>query len=192
MAPPTWTQVHDAIQAAVAQASGLPASQVIWKYQNFDAPALDYVAMAFSSLGVVGIDALVPSYDGTRPAGQEIALTVTGVRELPLNVECFSASTADSSDALSRAEIIRTSMVLPSIRDQLAAVGVSAFDPQPVQYVPDVVAVGFRGRATMTVRCYVPAPLAQDLVGYIKTVNGTATISGEASPVVQPFSVVLP
>lgn len=168
----------DAIQAAIVSASGLSAGKVIWGFQNADQPELNYVSLSLSQLMTLGIDSVMTDYDGGRDAGAEIGLTVSGVREVGLEVSVFTAALAEAADALWLAEKIRTSLVLPSIRSALATVAVVPFDPGPVQYIPEVVSVGFRGRAIMTIRCYMPAPVVVEYIGYIAEVQGTKTVKG--------------
>lgn len=175
----SWTDVRDAIQAAVAQASGLPAASVIWQFQNADEPPLDYISLTFGNIKSLGQDFIQTTYNGGG-TGVDITQTVYGTRELALEIACFSASTADQNDASARCELIKSSLSLPSLRTLLAAQGVAPFDPGDVQYVPTIVGTGFRGRATMTVRCYLPAQTVQELTTYIATINGTASVSGGA------------
>lgn len=184
-----WTELRDAMQAAIVKASGLATGKVIWKYQSADQPAMDYIAMTISPASNPGQDGLVSSTDLGRPAGQEIKLEVRGFREVTLELEVFTATLADSTDALALAEKIRSALRLPSVRDGLAAVGASAFDVGPTQYLPEIVAVGFRGRATLPIRCFVPAQDAADLTGYIATVSGTLTAKGGGTggTITRPF-----
>lgn len=233
----SWTAVRDAIQAAVAAGSGLPSSSIIWAYQNVDAPALPYVEIKISPVGVVGQDYLTKKttqpwkaltaynvgdialndsnktyqcavagtsagsggptgttagiVDGTvtwnylRPAGQEISQTTSGVREVVVEATCFTSSTDgsnDSTDAIALAEQIKGSLLLNSVRDPLGVAGVSPFDPQPVQYMPDIPNTLFRGRAIAPIRCYVPAQAYAEYVTYIQTVRGTISTTGGGVP----------
>lgn len=173
-----WTDLRDAMHAAIVKASGLATGKVIWKFQNAAQPAMDYIAMTVSPASNPGQDGLVSSTDLMRPAGQEIKLAVRGFREVTLELEVFTATIADSSDAMALAEKIRSALRLPSVRDVLAAVGASPFDIGPTQYLPEIVAVGFRGRATLPIRCFVPAQDAADFTGYIASVHGTLTAKG--------------
>lgn len=187
----SWDYVMDVLQRGVAQGTGLPPERVVWKWQNAGAPPHDYVVISVGALQTIGQDWLEMNTDLSRPNGQEIQALVRGVREMPFEIEAFTASTANKMAAIFLAEQARTSFLLPSIRSMLDTAQVSPFDPGPVQYAPDVVAVGFRGRATCTVRCYVPAPLVVEYLGYIAHVNGTVTAKrtpDDPSPIVKPFS----
>ena len=190
MTSPTWNQIAEAVQQAIATASGL---STIWSYQNVDAPALDYVRLSLGSLLTVGID-FVWEYDrGTgAPVTQEIAQALVGMREVPLQIEAFSSSAVETTaktTALSIVDDIVGKLRLPRARDAFAAVGIVPFDPGPVNYVPDVVAIGFRGRAVCDVRCRMAARVIEEYTTYINSVAGTATISGmSGGPVAVPFS----
>lgn len=173
-----WTEVRDAIQGAVVRASGLAADKVIWKPLNAGSPPLNYVALGLSGLMTHGIDYILSSTDLGRPDGEQIKLEVKGDREVILEIECFTASTADSSDALALAEKIRTSFTLPSIQALLDAADVSPFDFPPVDYAPDVPNTTFRGRSMARIHCYVPPEAVFEYTTWIESVSGIVTVSG--------------
>jgi hypothetical protein len=197
----TWQIVQDAIVAAMAAASGLDQSRILWAFQPIGEPQLDdpidggggnttYLKLSLPTILKLGQDWVQTTYDGTRPAGQEIAAQPTGFRELPLELQVFTSSTADGNAAIFVAEQIGTAMILPSIADPLAAVGVTVFDPGPVNYAPSVVGANFRGRATCTLRMYAPAIAVAQLYGYIAEAAGTLSLTGgKQSPVEVPFDV---
>lgn len=179
----SWQAIEDAIQVAIAAAAGVPSDRVIWEYQNSNQPLLDYIAIALGGvLAEVGQDGLETSTDLARPAGQEIAIDVIGVREAQLQVVAFSTATVGDGAARAIAEKVRTSLRLPSIRDALAAVGVSVFDHGSVSYVPEIVAIGFRGRSTLDMRCYLLAPTAREYLGYIASAGGVLSTKGGGVP----------
>lgn len=229
-----WNDTMDAIQSAMVTASGLPTGNVIWEWQNADAPPLPYMSMGMKTLATIGQDwtkqsvvlpwAASSSYalgdlrinDSGNNTYQCITAGVSaasggpigtgsnitdgsvhweyfsniaqlkretrGVREMGLDLEYFSANTADESDAQNMLERVKTALRLHSVRDQLTEVNVSPFDPGPVGYIPEVVAVGFRGRATCLIRCYMPAPVVFEYITYIQKVAGTISYSGGAFP----------
>jgi hypothetical protein len=201
----SWDQIQDAFSTAIARAAQLDPSRILWAFQDVDEPPMDntisgntgkrsYIKLAMPSIKTIGRDFLQRSYDATRAAGQEVKLQVQGTRELPLELQAFTASTADGQAAIFLADLAVSNLLLPSVRDILTAVGISVFDPGPVQYVPTVVAAGFRGRATCTLRTYVPALALAEYVTWIQTVNGTLTTTGgaQAGPTNTPFSGKLP
>jgi hypothetical protein len=169
-----WDDVGDAIQAAFARASGLSSEQVIWKDQNRTAPAPPYMTLRLGGPLTLGIDYLSTTFDDSRPRGQEVELRVRGMREVPLEVECFTTESVSgrSNSALALCARTLTSLVLPSVRQLLAAQDVSPFDPGTPQWIPDVPSTHFRGRAVATVRCYMPPPTAVEYVGYIERFSG--------------------
>lgn len=196
----TWQAVQDALFAAIVSASGLADDRILWSFQDVDEPALDnpitggnanpaYVKLSLPTIATRGQDWLQIDYDATRAPGQEIEQRPTGFREVPLEIQVFTSSTADGTAANFLAEQIRTGLLLPSIRDALAAVGVTPFDPGPVNFVPDVVSANFRGRATCTVRLYVPAIALSEFTTYIAEVAGTITTTGgkQPNPTATPF-----
>jgi len=175
--------IPSAIKAAIVQASGYAAGKVYWQSQDANQPALPCIALTLGAVSQPGQDGLVSSTDLNQPAGQEIKLQVVGFRETSLLVEVFTAGstlTDDGSDALSVAEKIRASLLLPSIRGLLTSLGVTPFDTGQVQWLPQVVSVGFRGRAVLEVRLRVPATDVSERTGYIDKVAGKVTTSGGA------------
>lgn len=190
----TWDQIAAAIQAQLTTASGLSSGSVIWKYQNAGAPALPYMALALGGIIEIGQGFVSESTNLARPAGQEIELKVGGQREVTLAVEVFTSPTVPTGTAaMAIADKARTALRAPTIRAALRAVGFVPFDPGPVQYAPDVADVGFRGRATCSIRCSMPAQNVVEYVGYIARVSGTATVhGGVVDPITEPFDFTIP
>lgn len=173
--------IADVIQQAIVTASGLAADHVRWSAQDSNQATFPYATLTLGGLSSPGQDGLVSSTDLNQPAGQEIKLQVVGFRETTLAVEVYTAdSTFTGSDALSIAERIRTSLLLPSIRSTLTAVGVTPFDSGAAQWLPSIIAVGFRGRAVLELRVRIPAQNIFERTGYIETVDGKVTTSGGA------------
>ena len=189
-----WAQIRTALSVAIGRASGFDDQHILWGYQNRNAPAMDYIELALSGTENPGQDGVVTSTDLTRVAGQEIRSETIGFREMTLTVQVFTRSVVDSiddgHDALAVAELIRSSLILEGIRNQLARVGVSFLGlAAPVNYLPTIVSVGFRGSAVLEIRCSVPAIAAVEYGGYIARVRGTATAHGsEIDPESPSFS----
>lgn len=174
----SWLDIENAMQKAVVRASGLDPSQVVWSYQNVNAPDQDYVEIHFGGETAIGIDWVRNSQNLARPVGQEIKQEIHGIREVPFEVTCFTADTLGAASARRLAELIRTKLRLDSVRQGIRAAGVSPFDSDPVSYIPDIPAGGFRGRAMVTIRCYVPVMDCFEYVGYIARVRGIVYPSG--------------
>ena len=174
----SWQTLRDAIHASIVEASGLPVGQVVWKFQDVGQPPMDYIAVAVGSSGSPGQDGVSSHTDLTRAAGQEVELRVEGLREITIGLEVFTVATAGEDDALDRAELIRSKLRLPAARDLLGAAGISPLEIGQVGYAPSIVAAGFRGRATLDIRCLAPARAASEFTGYIKTAAGTLSTSG--------------
>lgn len=185
-----WDDVGDALLKAVRLASRLEQDQVIWKHQNYNAPAEDYVAIQLQGAVTIGIDSLKQTYSAARPRGQEFKIEVRGTREATLEIEFFSTGTVSgrSVSALSGCAQIVAGLRLPSVRHVLQQQQIAAFDPGVVRWIPDVPNTGFRGRAACSVRCYIPAPTVEEYAGFIERMSGDVTIQGSASgDVVQDF-----
>jgi hypothetical protein len=175
----SWVDVENAMQAAVVAASRLNADKVTWSYQNVNEPALDHVVINFGGAIGIGQDWIKNDQDLSRPQGQEIQQRVRGVREVPFEIECFTTTTSGGAAARQLAEVIRSRFRLSTVRSPLIAVGLSPFDTSgAVNWIPDIPTVNFRGRATCTIRCYVPVEDCDEYVGYISRVTGRLYVSG--------------
>ena len=96
----SWTDLRDAMQGAVAAASGLAGSAVIWKFQDSNQPpATRYIALTVSPASNPGQDGIQATYVGGADPLVDMRLDVIGLRELTLALEVFSASVADDDDA---------------------------------------------------------------------------------------------
>ena len=184
----TWVQIADALQATIAAASELTT---IWRDQDANAPALDYVDLALGAISTQWIDWIDERYDAGRPEHEQVVLTVGGLREVVLKLEAWSGAKVETvAEATARATLDRvmTKLRLPAARDALAAVGVTPFDLGTVQWVPPVVSAGFRGRAICDVRCRVPAQALEEYADWIAALRATATVTGNpAGPITLPF-----
>lgn len=170
----SWVDIENAMQQAVVEASGLASNRVYWSYQNYSAETGDHIVITFQGDIMVGQDWVTSKTDLTRPNGQEILRQVNGTREVPFQIECFTTDTIDNGSARRTAEITRTKFRLDSVRSRIRRANVSPFDSSPVSYIPDVVNAKFRGRAVVTIRCYVPVIDCFEYVGYIARVRVTA------------------
>jgi hypothetical protein len=174
----SWEDIEDAMHAAVVKASGFSEDQVAWSYQNVNEPTLPHIIITFGGEIVIGIDRVSATTDLSRANEQEVKLEVRGVREVPFEIECFTPETSGSAAARRVAELIRSRMRLTDIRYPLRNVGLCPFDSSQVGWIPDIPSAKFRGRATCTLRCYVPVTDCIEYVGYIARVKGTVTVLG--------------
>lgn len=177
----SWADIEDATHKAICLASGYSSDRVIWSFQNRNAPDLDYVLLTFGGEIAMGQDWVRITQDLTRPAGQEIKLDIRGVREVPLQIEVFTDDVYGNDSARRVAEQIRTKLRLDGIRGGLRRAGLSPFDSDPVQWIPDIATARFRGRAVTTIRCYVPVMDCCEYVGYIARVSGRIYPTGYAA-----------
>ncbi len=168
----SWVDIENAMQTAISKASGFTADKIIWSYQDFNEPALDHVVITFGGEIAIGQDWIRLTQNLNRPNGQEIKQDIRGVREVPFQIEVFTSAIYGDSAARRVAELIRTKLRLPDVRYGLRKAGISPFDSDPVQYIPDIDSANFRGRAIVNVRCYVPVMDCFEYCGYIARVRG--------------------
>lgn len=123
--------------------------------------------------------------------GSEVALTVGGVREVPLQLQVYSAAIIEQvaqATALATCDAIVTRLRLPTARTALAAVGLTPFDPGASNWVPSIVATTFRGRATCDIRCRVPARMLAEYTSFIASVSLVATIGASGGTVTETIT----
>lgn len=193
----TWDQRMAGIQQAIALASGLDASKIVWGFQNVNAPSPPYISLSLGSLITRGQDYIRTTYSASRPAGQEIQQEVKGLREMMLNISVFAdvqvGSVAKmpfgSGSSAGLAELIKSALLLPSVRDTLRNVQVSPFGPGAVQSILGIAGMAFRGRALLPVRCYVPAVAAVAYTTYIQTVSASVTVQKSDGTTEKTFTV---
>lgn len=187
-----FKQTEDAFFSALQRASGLPSDNVVWSFAARDQPGLPYLTLNLGMSDTIGIDYIKTTVDETRAAGQEIKQEVKGIREVSLELQAFTAAVSNDGSARDLLERTKAGLTLPSVGAILRTVGVSTFDPGPVNYIPAVVSAGFRGRAVCSVRCYMPAPSVAEYAGYIERVTGTITAKGgQAAQILVPFDVTI-
>lgn len=177
----TWEDIERAIHTAIVAASRLGASSVIWAYQDVGAPAETYIKLSLGGETGIGQDRIESIYDGSRPRGSEFRQVVRGLREMPLELEAFTSEVYGERAARRVLEVTRTRLQLDTIRAGLNRTSISMFDLSgSVGWIPDIPSARFRGRATLTIRCYVPVldEAAEEAVGIIETVTGRVVPSG--------------
>ena len=177
----------------------VPAATRAFGLAGRDGPA-SRAGAATGSTAAERTDALVEDLacDIARELASRACDAAAASRAAPCSEDVASAASACShaiavaylSAALPRPSAAPAAEIASfGARDAFAAVGIVPFDPGPVNYVPDVVAIGFRGRAVCDVRCRMAARVIEEYTTYINSVAGTATISGmSGGPVAVPFS----
>lgn len=175
------SDVRKVIVAAIEEATGLDSGKVVWSDQDTNQVNLPYCALTLSGLSSPSLAGVVSSTDLTRPAGKEIQLQVIGYEEGSLGLEVYTDATVDSPDqgasALGILYAARAALYLPGVTDRVNSKGIAFFDlTGQIDYRPEIVSVGFRGRATWDVRVRIPIAHARELTGYIETANMTASI----------------
>jgi hypothetical protein len=175
----SWEDVENVMQAAIVTASRLSADRVTWSYQNVNEPEQSHVVITFGGSVNASQDWIRNTQDLSRPKGQEMRQQIRGVRDVPFDIDVFTDATSGSGAARHLADLIRTRLRLDSIRLELRRYGISPFDTfGAVNWIPDIPTVNFRGRATLTIRCYVPVDDCDEYVGYIARVQGLIAPSG--------------
>lgn len=179
MAQPTWKEIEATIQQVVEAAADLLPT--IWRYQDGSQPGPDYVGLSLGALITEGVDWVNERYDSTRGDHVQIVEEVGGVREVALQIEAWSSATVETLQAAAAQSVVDkivTRLRLPTARSKLRSVGFVPFDPGPVNWVPQVIQAGFRGRATCDVRCRMPARAYAEYCDWIAKISISATVKG--------------
>lgn len=172
---PDWDGVEIAVRDWVVATTGL--TSVIRSSQDGPRPTAPFAEIRVDGLKAVGaVDQLVDSYDAGGDAGEEITRTVSGQRDVPVTVRCYTQSAVGSDSALALLSRAQVGLALPSARDALAAAGLAPFDAGAVKAIPGVLDTRWEGRAELTVRFYLVVE-ASETTGYIATADVTDTVA---------------
>lgn len=171
-----WEAVEDAMQARVAQASGL---QVEWANQNeFVQPQGDYLTITkpTGSGGNALTEVRTSSTDLLQPAGSEVELRVSALNEFSMRVQAFTGASTGNAAALAVLSNMRLRLRLESARAALAAAGLVLVEMGPVRDLAGIAGTRWQGRAAMELRFRLVETEAER-VGYIATAEVTTTLA---------------
>lgn len=168
-----WSTMAAAIQNWVEAASGLPDAKVYWGQQSSARPAPPFITLRIASLRRVGHD-----WQEIEEDGADINLTVRGVREGVLSIQCFGATAVGDASSLAMINAVITKASLESRRAALNAAGIGIASFGPVMNLDGIVGVAtFEPRAAVDVRFYLAEEVSETST-YIETVEVTNEITG--------------
>lgn len=174
-------QVEDAFRTWVKTATGLADNNIFFQDQKVERPTSTYVTIRVGSVVPLGAVDPVTITEVTDPVpGQEIQISVDGIREVTTSIQVFgpAVSTNPTATAMYIANKIQTSLRLPSVQDALDSAGISVFDIGAVNNLTQLLDTGFDGRAQFDVRCYIVFSVSQ-FETYIETAEVTDNTTGE-------------
>lgn len=161
-----------AIRDAVVSASALDDSRVIWANQGGPRPSGQFITLLIGGPATIGLDDEEISYDADADAGEEIEVSVGGLREYILSIQAFGGAHAGDSSARALAAKVQSGLGLSSTRAALKAAGLSVFDKEPIRPLPAIVNAGFEARAQFDARLYFTESV-DERTTYIETVEAT-------------------
>lgn len=168
---PAGSALEDALRAWVMAGSGLAAGQVIFQQQTGRRPDGAFATVRVGGSRQVGaFDEVQNLTDIGRDPGSEIELRVTGIRELPVTVQFFSAASVGDVTPTETAARTQLALSLPSVRTALAAAGLTPFDAGSINNIAALLGTKFEARAVLETRFYSIRTLSE-FAGYIDTVN---------------------
>lgn len=157
-----WNAAKDALYEWASSASGV---SVIWARQSAPPPATPYVTLALVG-GPIAI-----GHDAQRrvhlPDGEELAdlrVDWLGAREMTLSVNVYGG------DALAIASTLQSSLSLETVRDALAAAGMSVIRAGDIRDLTALLETTFESRAQMDVRLRFTTTTSE-LTTFIETVS---------------------
>lgn len=164
------TAAAKAVLAEVRTASGLAQGQVVFSDQRAAAPDQDYVTVRLDGPGDAnGPPARRQDFDGGRPAGEEVRVTVSGPVELLVYLQGFSGQASGGKGAHAVLTLTRARLQLAPATARLKAAGLTVLDYGRVANTPRVSSGAMEGRAYLDLTLLASAGSSYD-TGYIATV----------------------
>ncbi len=165
------TAAAQAVLAEVRTASGLSEGQVVFSDQDASAPDEDYVTVRVDGPGDAnGLPARTWEYDGARPAGEEIRVSVAGPVELRAYLQAFGQQAAGGRGGHAVLTRVRERLQLDPALARLKAAGLSVLDFGRVTNIPRVASGVMEGRASLDLTLLASSGSSYD-TGYIETVD---------------------
>jgi hypothetical protein len=176
----SWTDIESAIQNAIEAATGLDDAHVIFAEQNGPQPSRPFITIRMGD-GTSRGEYVTHEHDAVA---DELVLTAYSHRELVVSLQAFTSGTTGNT-ARAMLEALRLSLLLPTAREALRAVGLVPFEASRVQNITALDEADYQGRALLEVRCEV-LQTAEERVPYIRTVAVTDTGTGDTFDVAIP------
>lgn len=167
------TAAAQVILAEVRTATGLAEGQVVFSDQRASAPDEDYVTVRVDGPGDAnGPPARTQAYDGGRPAGEEVRVTVSGPVELLVYLQGFGGQAAGGRGGHAILTLAKERLQLNPALGRLKAAGLTVLDFGRVSNLPRVSSGAMEGRASLDLRLLASSGSSYD-TGYIATVTPT-------------------
>lgn len=174
----SWVAVENALVAWIRAASGLPESAVLLANQKATQPALPFIELKLSPprRSFSSRPSVVQSYDGSAPAGQEIALTAVFEIEITVQLQAFTDPTSGDSDARSLLQQVHDSLGLESTLQPLRDVGLGLSDAGDIVDLTALANTKFQGRAALDI-VFITSSEAVEKNTYVATIGLTSTVT---------------
>lgn len=150
-----WPNIEDALRTWVLTSTQYAQGRVIWQDQSGTRPAGDVIAMRITGVASLGGPDEITSQDSIgRPAGEEIELKVEGHREFVCQLSAYAANTTGANSGLAALSKCQAGVLLPSVQGIFDGVHIAAFDVGNVQNVTTLWDTVYESRALLEVRFY--------------------------------------
>lgn len=179
------TLLQQALRTWVRKSSRLDDSKIVWAQQDVVRLPVPFITMRLGDLVKLGAaDEVTHDFDATRPAGEEIEITVNGRRQGAVSIQCFGGNSDSAMKIMLRVE---ASLSLPSVMELLEAAEVSVYDTGAIQNVTALLETAFEPRAVMDAYFYCSEAVSErttyiesvGVTNQIETPNTTFTIPEE-------------
>jgi len=159
---PTLTLVENTIHQWVVSATGLAATQVIWKDQNGPRPSRSFVALKLVDSQEIGTGWTILEDRLTTAPAPGVNYRARGQERIRISFEAFADNTVGTATASELLKAIRGKYRLPSIKNLLEAlpIGVSQFTSiTSLDFLENK--TQYLSRATMDCLAYLPTEFVE-------------------------------
>lgn len=139
-----WAAIKPAIVSWVRTATGLDAEHVYWTQSGRTRPTGQYVELTVSGVRGVGLDWIDVEDNPTPSAGQEVLYQARGTREVAVQMQCFAGATVGTSlEAATVVEVLERVLAYARLPVVQDALNAAGVALGPYDQVTD--ATGFPG-----------------------------------------------
>lgn len=153
MALPTFEQLENSIQSAVALGTGLAGSNVRWGYQS---DPNTYAANAtYAMLTITSSQQGTPEYSQTTGGSPTFTVTQTATSELLLEVEVqvFNYINTGINTSFAVCNRLASYLQLETTTDTLDLACITLQDVGAIQHIPKLLQTRYQDRSVMIITC---------------------------------------
>jgi hypothetical protein len=173
MALPTFAQIEDAIQLAVATGTGLAGANVRWANQSD--PNQYQTDQTYATLEMMQSTQDDPEYTQTSTL-TTVTQTATSEMYLEVRVQMFNMATTGVNSAYAKLNQLVLYLNLETTTDTIDLSTLTLVDNTPIQRIPKLLGSRYQDRATTTLR-FRSLIQASSTVYTVRDVQGETTVN---------------